>query len=253
MSKILTQSKNFIHKKFTKNFTNKLMDFRELRNKLKEPASPDRRRAVLLSTGSFCPVHKSHLRNIEIAAKFLSESHQIDTLVAYISPSCDLYVKHKLGKECIPFNDRYEMVRLACDVHNSDDKNSVKIIIDPWEGNQPYFVPFPSVLERFQDEIQNNFPSENLIVLYVAGADQFNRCKLYRSSCYVGISRIGYQIKGDSCIERNIYICKDEKYEKYFSDISSTSIREARQKGIEINNLTYEPVVEYLRDVVHWF
>lgn len=227
------------------------MDYTELRKKLQTPPIPGRRRAVLLSTGSFCPVHKGHLQNIDLAAKFLSEVHQIDTLVAYISPSCDLYVGHKLGSDCIPFQHRYNMVKLACDVHNQD-KNSIQIIIDPWEGSQPIFVPFPYVLEHFQEEIENDFPNENLLVLYVAGSDQFNKCKLYRSSYYVGISRVGYEIIGNTDINRHIYICKDQKYEKYFSDISSTAMREARENGQSIDHLTYEPVVKYLHEVVNW-
>ena len=228
------------------------MDYTELRKKLNKPATLGRKRAVLVSTGSFNPVHKGHLQNIDLASKFLSEKCNIDVLVAYISPSSDIYVSHKLGDELIPFDHRYEMVKLACDAHNSQE-DAVPIIIDKWEGTQPFFVPFPVVRQRFQDEIEKDFPDENLLVLYVAGADQFNKCRLYRSKYYVGISRIGYEIRGNTIVERNIYVCNDKEYEKHYSDISSTAIRDARSNRESIENLTYQSVIDYLQNVVHWF
>lgn len=228
------------------------MDYKELRKKLKTPATPGRRRAVLVSTGSFNPVHKGHLQNIDLAAKFLSEKCEIDVLVAYISPSSDIYVSHKLGKELIPFDHRYEMVKLACDDHNSNEK-LVPIIIDRWEGSQPFFVPFPQVRQYFEETIHDDFPDENLLVLYVAGADQFNKCRLYKSCFYVGISRLGYEIHGETNIKRNIYVCKEKEYEELYSDISSTAIRDAKYKGQSIDDLTYKSVVDYLQNVVHWF
>lgn len=227
------------------------MNYKILKEKLKRPLIPGRKRAVLISTGSFCPVHRGHLNNIDIAAKFLSEMHKIDTLVAYISPSCDSYVFNKLGNDYIPFNHRFEMIQLACQSHNKHD-NAVQIIPDNWEGSQSYFVPFPEVLKHFQKVIHKNFPRENLLVLYVSGADHFNRCELYRKKCYVGISRVGYKINGKTCEHRNIYICKDKRYEKYFSDTSSTAMRQAKEKGEPIDKFTYYSVVKYLQNVIHW-
>lgn len=227
------------------------MNYTELRKKLEIPPIPGRKRAILISTGSFCPVHKGHLQNIDLAAKFLSRKFKIDTLVAYISPSCDSYVSHKLGNESIPYTHRFEMVKLACAAHNSD-YNTIPIIPDSWEGTQPNFVPFDQVLRRFQHNIKHDFPHEHLLVLYVSGADHFNKRKLYKNRDYVGISRIGYEIKGHSSIRRNIYICREERYAKYFSDISSTAIRNARANGQSINEYTYYPVVKYLQEVLHW-
>lgn len=213
------------------------MDLTEIYQKLQAPPIPGRRRAILLSTGSYCPVHKGHLKNIDIAA--------------YISPSCDSYVTHKLGKECISFIHRYQMVKLACDEHNSNN-NQIKIIPDQWEGNQPEFVPFPSVLDHFYHVIHKNFPGQHLMVLYIAGADQFNKCSLYKKRYYVGISRIGSSIKGETDEQRHIYVCRDEEYAKDFSDTSSTMIRKARSQGKSFDHLTFPSVVKYLRETLHW-
>lgn len=65
------------------------MEFQELRVKLESPPTKGRKRAILVSTGSMCPIHKGHLTMFDIAARFLKEEFEIDPLVGYISPSCD--------------------------------------------------------------------------------------------------------------------------------------------------------------------
>ena len=225
------------------------MDISELQQKLQTPATKGRKRAVLLSTGSLCPIHKGHLTNFDVAAKFLSEKCNIDPLVAYISPSCDLYVGYKLGSDSIPFKHRYEMTKLACNEHNQNS-DIINVYPDSWEGLQPDFVDFPSVREHFVDELNKLFPNEDLIVLYVTGADHFNKCGLYNSKGYVAISRIGYKIRGKTRPERDIYVCNDDEYGKYFSDVSSTAIRDAMRQGSSIDGLTYDSVVKYLKENV---
>lgn len=232
-----------------KDFHFSRMDTSELQRRLKEPPTDGRKRAVLLSTGSLCPIHKGHLQNFDIAAKFLSEKCQIDSLVGYISPSCDLYVSHKLGRDNIPFKDRYEMTKLACDEHNKE-QGVLHIVPDSWEGLQPRFYDFPEVRDHFEEELQKKFPDENLMLLYVTGADHFMNCGLYNSRGYVAISRVGYQIRGKSRPERNLYICNDPEYGEFFSDVSSTKIRKAMREGTNIDGLTYESVVEYINQNV---
>lgn len=56
-----------------------------------------RQRVILISTGSFCPIHKGHLKLLDIAASFLSKEHKIDTLLGIISPKSDLFVSLKYG------------------------------------------------------------------------------------------------------------------------------------------------------------
>ena len=121
---------NFTFANFTYDSFFKKMHLHELQSKLKTPPIFGRKRAVLVSTGSYCPVHKGHLQNFDIAAKFLSEKCNIDPLVGYISPSCDLYVSNKLGDENIFYEHRYEMVILACFEHNSLP-NYIKVFPDP--------------------------------------------------------------------------------------------------------------------------
>lgn len=227
------------------------MDHEEHHKKMRVVKTSCRKKAVLISIGSFNPVHKAHLQTIDIAAKFLSEKYNIDTFIAYVSPSSDKYVSSKLEKYHIAFNHRYEMLKLACNEHNGQD-NVIQINVDNWEGSQSSFVPYSQVRKHFQKEIQQKFPNENLLILYLAGADQFNKYNLYRCKNYVGISRLGYEIKGETIEERNIYICKEKEYEEHFSGISSTEIRNAIANGQSIENLTYKSVIDYLQNVIHF-
>lgn len=226
------------------------MDTQILQKKLEIPPTEGRKQAVLLSTGSLCPIHKGHLQIIDVAAKFLSEKCQIDPLVGYISPSCDLYVGSKLGPELIPFQQRYEMVKLACEEHNQIP-GALPIIPDSWEGLQPDFIDFPYVKKHFENQLKKLFPDKNLLLLYVTGADHFNKCGLNRASGYVAVSRVGYKINGSTCPERNLYICSTPEYNEFYSDTSSTIIRNAMKKGQSIDGLTYDSVVKYLNENVH--
>ena len=88
----------------------------------------ERKRAILISTGSFCPIHKGHLQLIDNAAIFLSRDHNIDTLVGIISPESDFTVKLKYGQSAIPFEQRYEMANLACKEHNSQETGKDQIV-----------------------------------------------------------------------------------------------------------------------------
>lgn len=227
------------------------METAELRKKLEIPPRNGRQQAVLLSTGSLCPVHKGHLQILDIAARFLSEKCNVDPLVGYLSPSCDKYVNNKLGSDSISFKDRIEMVKLACNEHNQIP-GVIHIYPDSWEGLQSKFINFPEVRNHFEEELKKLFPDKEFLVLYVTGADHFNRCGLSSSRGYVAISRVGYNIETKTDPRRNLYICNDPEYSEMYSDISSTAIRNANKKGQNIENLTYGSVVKYLREVLHF-
>ena len=73
----------------------------------------------------------------------------------------------------------------------------------------------------------------------------------YTDQKNVAISRIEYKIQESTCPERDIYVCNDDEYGKYFSDLSSTSIRDEMRKGSSIDGLTYDSVVKYFNEYVH--
>ena len=50
---------------------------------------------ILLTTGSFCPIHLGHINFLIEGKKFLEENFNYQILRILISPSCDSYVKQK--------------------------------------------------------------------------------------------------------------------------------------------------------------
>ena len=218
------------------------MEFQELRIKLENPPLEGRRQAVLVSTGALCPIN--------IAAKYLCEKCQIDPLVGYISPSSDLFVSGKYKSNSIHFEHRFEMARLACNEHNKT-LGVIHIYPDSWEGHQPGFVNFPEVRDHFETVLKKLFPTKNLLVLYVIGADLFMRNKLWDSSGYVVVSRPGFDIDIKSSPKRDLYICSDQEYTKLLSSIDPVAFMEAIKNGQQIQNLTYISVARYLQEALH--
>jgi nicotinic acid mononucleotide adenylyltransferase len=71
----------------------------------------------LLLSGSFNPIHRGHLRVLEVARQ-----HVIDlgwgVIGAFIAPSTDTYVKQKLGPQALPLLDRIELCLLSTSRHD---------------------------------------------------------------------------------------------------------------------------------------
>ena len=239
--KFLSSSSQDLHEAF----------INELKKRLQEhPPVSGRHRAILLCTGSFCPVHNGHLRLLNTAAKFLSEEHKIDSLFGILSPSSDDYVLYRLGSQAIPLQHRYETLKLAC-AENNKDVSNLFIMPDLWEGSQPKFVDFPEVREHFVSVVKRKFWKEKVDVLYVCGGDLFMKIQCYRMKGYVGIARPGFDINIPGRIRDGVYACNDKKYTGCYSD-ATMAIKMAKENGESIKGLTYDSVADYLHDVVHW-
>ena len=228
-------------------------DFSEVIKNLQLLKDSNHQKVILFATGSYCPVHYGHLQVFDAASKFLTEKYNIDVLAGYISPSCDLYVDSKLRSESIPFSDRLEMIKRACLEHNSQS-NVIHILTSSWEGLQPTFIDFPTVRDHFQEMVDKTFPSENIKVIYIAGADLFVKCWLHNWSQCIAIERPGSLSlsKYETDLSEMIYICNDPTYSEYYVDTSSTKMREKYHKKESLQGLTYPSVIEYLETVLHW-
>jgi nicotinic acid mononucleotide adenylyltransferase len=212
------------------------------------PAIPNHSRAILLTTGSLCPVHIGHLKMFDIAAKFLRESHKIDVIIGYLSPSSDLYVSGKLLDDSIPFSDRYQMGVLACCDHNNEPE-TVHLECDPWEGMEPTFVSFPKVRDRFQKMIDTEFPNTKLLTFYLCGSDHFLNCQLHRWNRCVVISRAKSRVRYVSNREKMIYVCNVPENEDEFGEISSTEVRRRIGNGESLDGIVYPSVIRYLQEI----
>lgn len=68
--------------------------------------------AIITFSGSFNPIHKSHVQMM-LNAKDALEKRGYVVVLGIISPSSESYVNKKLKNEAIPLKDREEMARIA--------------------------------------------------------------------------------------------------------------------------------------------
>lgn len=80
---------------------------------------------VLVSSGTYSPIHLLHLGILECAKSFL-ESKDMTVVGGYLVPGCKSfivlsnplgakYAKKKLGEEAISVTDRVALTKIACD------------------------------------------------------------------------------------------------------------------------------------------
>jgi len=206
----------------------------------------ERQKVVLVTTGSFCPVHKMHLQVFQAAKEFLTEHPNFNVISGFISPSHDEYVRSKLPESFIPATHRAEMCRRAID----ECEEYSWISVDEWECTQQYFKSFYQVVNSLDITFQKEFPEETFRVMYLCGADLILRCNGMSSAgkfSIVAVGRPGYSeplqklINCNSKMKELFFVSKDTE------DISSTLIRERLAEGKSVDDLTFKSVAEYLK------
>jgi len=215
----------------------------------------EKKRVVLISTGSYCPVHRMHLECFEIAKKELEKNHAFLVVAGYLSPSHDRYVTGKMvrnGYSSIRGDDRYEMVRLS-------SLDSPWLEASPWEKSQPDFTDFPAVTKfhanYLRDQISKKISaqvSRNVLIMYLCGADHAVGCFLHQATNYywcdgvVGIGRPGPDtqelIKTEKRHSKNFYFVQTST-----EDVSSTQIRKRILAGESISDLVFPQVEEFMK------
>lgn len=183
---------------------------------------------VLISTGSFCPMHEGHAL-IMGQARNTMENAGYNVVGGFISPSHDEYIKAKTGPEWIPIHYRLRMIHDAL-------KTSDWLSLDPWEGVfNKVAINFTDVLIRTEAYLKKH-TGLNIPVFFVCGGDnaKFALTFLSQGHCVV-VNRPGYEDrfqKYKSILESGL-IASPNVNERIFwsyggNSLSSTGVRKEK-------------------------
>ena len=231
-----------------------------------EPAS--KCRCVLLSTGSYNPIHRMHVESFYLARRALEERNLL-VVGAFLSPSHDSYVRSKLGDhDCIGTEDRLNMCQLSIDAQKGQDVGDTKLgsnevncflSLDKWESTVcSFFVDFPEVAVSLRDYLAQQFPNETIRVVYLCGSDHFIRCgyltRLRRqTNMSVAVLKRpshhkirDHQVVG---VDLNLDRFKDVIIVETNTDLdcSSTLIRKRAHSHESFSDLVFPEVEDYMR------
>lgn len=201
------------------------------------------RKIILLTTGSFNPIHRMHLSIFDIATNFL-KSNGYEVLCGLISPSADCYVSHK-QPPLIPFEKRCELVKNGI----IEQKCTVPVFLHKWEGSQTKFFDFPDVISKIQKDV-NDYIGKDVDVIYVCGMDHFIKCRYALRKNVIAVDREPYMNNFyENDIKRKIFCIKDKNTKPY----SSTEIKKLIELGGEDNinkvkEITYDSVAKFYID-----
>ena len=207
----------------------------KINNRLKELKSQaniasKKELAVLLTTGSFCPIHSGHIEMMNIAKQTV-ELDGYTVLGGYISPSNDEYVLKKCGADIPKAAHRISLCEAA--VSTSD-----WLMIDPWEAlHCDYDINFTETIERLSNYLSKHINTAQAIrVFYVFGGDNAHFAKTFTKRGYcVVIPRSGSIEKVNQTIQE-LGINRPDRIlfakQNTLGDISSTQIRSGNMSSL---------------------
>ena len=221
-------------------------DYGELKQYLNK-IDNKKKNIILLSTGSYNPVHRMHIQILNTAYNQLKDKFNV--ICCFISPSADCYVASK-GNILIPFEERCEMIYEGIAYYTNREINdpNFRIHLHKWEGSHHYFIDFPGVISEIQNKINKYYKQYDIKVLYVCGMDHYLKCRYALRQNVVVINRKPYINTGYETNEKKyVFILKDEKSEPY----SSTEIRNSffhTGNLEEIKKITFPNVAKLIID-----
>lgn len=185
--------------------------------------------AIIVSTGSFSPMHEGHVQSMLIAKNHI-EKMGYNVIQGVISLSHDAYVSFKNGGVA----KKHISERTMLAYEKIDEMGQTDWLkVDRMEGEMlSCAVNFSTVLKRVFEYTKYHLNLDDLTVFYVYGSDNvefsnaFIKNKTYHGVC---IEREGYDfnyLKEQLSNEKNIHFLRNESpYKSY----SSTMIRSKKK------------------------
>ena len=191
------------------------------------PPNTTPRRAVLVSTGAYSPIHLGHVHILHQAKQTL-ETHGWHVMGGYISPSHDFYVGPKSKSHRTSFanaSHRVAMAELAVQAHDW-------LAIAKWESRHPN--RWPDFTEVAQELSKHLTKEPELTVFFVCGSDHANKCGLDHWGAkglglvVVARDRDGVAVTNKTKAEKHVFWCTNEGPLK---TSSSTKVRQAIEQN----------------------
>ena len=209
------------------------------------------RRSIAVFGGTFDPIHTGHITVAQAAQR----RFHLDAI--HFVPSSR--PPHKAKLALTPFVHRYAMVALGCAEHANFVPSLAEVEVD---GGAPHVFYSIDTVRRFRRE----YPDDHLF--FIVGADQFLEIPTWKSydslldACdFIIASRPGFKMEALRLVVPPEKLARtsspdDDKIAlrksvvhlltTVASHVSSTEIRERREKGQSIHGLVPPRVEEYI-------
>lgn len=172
---------------------------------------------ILLTTGSFCPVHQGHIQMMEKAKDYL-ELRGFQIVGGFISPGHDEYISAKNKEKATPVHYRIKEINDAL-------KQYPWLSVDPWEGLFcKVAVNFTDVYERLRLYIQYHL-KKDIPIFFVSGGDhaRFAMTFIQKGHCVI-VKRPFYEQQYET-YSRNLSEKKNIHFIEGGNSLSSTELR----------------------------
>jgi nicotinic acid mononucleotide adenylyltransferase len=161
----------------------------------------------------------------------------------------------KLASAFIPSEHRLAMCEKA--IEEADSSDWLKV--DRWESVcNSFFVDFPDVHESLVKYIRQSLPSHKIRVLYLCGSDLFLRWGSFNDmmnqpkdlGIVVLVRHDSISVKNSRHLvsdeNKGLWVIETDTVET--NDLSSTMIRQLKDKNQDFSHLTFKAVAQYMLD-----
>jgi len=211
---------------------------------------------VLVLSGSFNPVHLSHVQSFEAAKDALEKDPKFKVIAGFISTSSDSHVTSKLGQDAMKLEARNKMCELAV-----ADSNWITMCGWGWaSARRVCDKVHRTVVERVLPKYFKNLDTSRIECVEICGADHAAKCHFWEfENLMVCLGRKGSttevkrmmaeaQKRHQRDLSKTFLLVEDERV----VDISSTGVRrclQTQQFDEMVKNKWLHPdVAKYLKE-----